>query len=720
LTVAGGGRTIRATLREAGMACSRPLAWALVAALAVPVAAVAQVPAGPEFRVNAYTTGMQASSSVAFGRDGRLVFGWETRPVFPGPFDVRAQRFDALGQPLGAEFTVNTYTTYNQRDPEVGLDAAGNFVVVWSGDPSRPGVFAQRYDAQGAPRGGEFQVNTVPHPGFTSASAATNPDGSFVVVWTSTLGISARRFDAAGAGLGAEFQVNSQTPLTISIPVVAADAAGNFVVVWEVEPIPFDKNLAGRLFTAAGAPIGGDFAVNAYTTGRQARAAVARDPQGGFVVAWNGLDGYLSGYGVVAQRFDAAGGRLGTEFVVNTYTPDDQSGPSVAMDDSGSFVIAWRSAYQDGSGSAVVGQRFDAQGARRGAEFIVNTYTTGYQSFPDVASDRHGNFVVTWTSDYQDGDDLGVFAQRFGGLFPAALAVDTPGNGVLEPGETSVRVSPSWANQSGASRTFGGQLGAFGGPAPAVYTIVDPQASYGTVAAGATAACGADCYMVGVTTPGTRPTHWDATATETITPAVLGQVKTWTLHVGRSFTDVPTTSPFYRFIETALHHNVTSGCSPTTFCPAAAITRAQIAVFGLRALDPTLSPPACVAGSEMFADVPSTSPFCRWIEELARRGVVGGCGGGNYCPEAPLTREQMPVILLRLIQPTLNPPPCVPPNMFLDVPETSPFCRWIEHMAQGGGIAGCGGGNYCPLATMTREQMSVFMSAAFGLTLYGP
>ena len=47
----------------------------------------------------------------------------------------------------------------------------------------------------------------------------------------------------------------------------------------------------------------------------------------------------------------------------------------------------------------------------------------------------------------------------------------------------------------------------------------------------------------------------------------------------------------------------------------------------------------------MFGDVPETSPFCRWIEELARRGVVAGCGGGNYCPTAAVTREQMAVFL---------------------------------------------------------------------------
>jgi hypothetical protein len=70
-----------------------------------------------------------------------------------------------------------------------------------------------------------------------------------------------------------------------------------------------------------------------------------------------------------------------------------------------------------------------------------------------------------------------------------------------------------------------------------------------------------------------------------------------------------------------------------------------MSIFVLRTLDPALNPPACVAGSEMFADVPANNVFCRWIEELARRGVVTGCGGGNYCPLAAVSREQMGVFL---------------------------------------------------------------------------
>jgi hypothetical protein len=80
----------------------------------------------------------------------------------------------------------------------------------------------------------------------------------------------------------------------------------------------------------------------------------------------------------------------------------------------------------------------------------------------------------------------------------------------------------------------------------------------------------------------------------------------------------------------------------------------------------------------------------------------------------------MPVFVLRNIFPQVNPPDCAPPNIFNDVPETSPFCRWIEELANRGIVTGCGNGNYCPADPVTREQMGVFISLPFGLTLYGP
>jgi predicted TIM-barrel enzyme len=143
-----------------------------------------------------------------------------------------------------------------------------------------------------------------------------------------------------------------------------------------------------------------------------------------------------------------------------------------------------------------------------------------------------------------------------------------------------------------------------------------------------------------------------------------------------------------------------------------------MAVFVLLAMEgPAYVPPACT--TPVFSDVPAADPFCRWIEELARRGVVSGCGGGAFCPSAAVTREQMSVFLLRTLDPALNPPACTTP-VFGDVPAGSPFCRWIEELARRGITAGCGGGNYCPTAANTRGQMAVFVTTGFSLKLYEP
>jgi hypothetical protein len=129
------------------------------------------------------------------------------------------------------------------------------------------------------------------------------------------------------------------------------------------------------------------------------------------------------------------------------------------------------------------------------------------------------------------------------------------------------------------------------------------------------------------------------------------------------------------------------------------------------------APPACT--TPVFGDVPASSPFCRWIEELARRGVTAGCGGGNYCPNDSVSREQMAVFVLTTLDPNLNPPACTTP-LFTDVPADSPFCRWIEELVRRGVVTGCAPQRYCPADPVTREQMAVFLTQTFGLTLYGP
>jgi S-layer family protein len=702
--------------------------------------ATAQTPAGGEFQVNTYTTGGQDSPAVGMAPDGRFVIAWRSQNIDGSGDAVAGQRYAAPGTPQGANFQVNSYTTGNQDEVAVAVARDGSFVVVWESpgqDGSAYGAFGQRYAASGSRLGSEFQVNTFTTNDQGRASVAIAPNKTFVVVWASNqvpggrFETFAQRFDAAGARIGGEFQVNTYTSgYQIPVrngPALAVDAGGNFVVVWiSYDPVgpSQDGSLAGifgQRFSAAGTRLGGEFQVNTYTTGFQYGPTVAMASSGtfdgNFVVAWEsaGQDG--SGYGVFGQRFNASGTRAGAEFRVNTYTTNDQYGSTVTADARGNFVVSWQSYTPGIISEDVMARRFASDGNPRGADFRVNTYTTNGQGNASISSDAVGNFTVAWESYRQDGNSTGVIGQRFGGLQPAALAVDTTGNLVLEPGE-AVDVRPSWRNVNGAAQTFSGTLTNITGPAGAVYAITDPVGNYGTVANNTTGPC-TDCYAVSVSNPPNRPAlHWDAAAVESILPDVQGQQKQWLLHVGRSFTDVPTTNPFYRFVETLLHHGVTGGCSGTQYCPAASTTREQMAVFVLVAKEGTgYVPPACT--TPVFADVPASSPFCRWIEELARRAVVSGCGGGNYCPSSAVTREQMAVFVLRTLDPVLSPPACTTP-MFADVPASSPFCRWIEELARRAVVTGCGGGNYCPTASVTREQMGVFISVTFALTLYGP
>jgi hypothetical protein len=451
--------------------------------------------------------------------------------------------------------------------------------------------------------------------------------------------------------------------------------------------------------------------------------AIAAHPGGNYVLVWTGTDGNQGG--IRGRQFNALGNPLGAEFQVNSYTTGNQTYPSIAMVDDGSFQVAWNSSIGDGDAQAVFARRFRPDGSPCEADFVVNTYTTGSQFGPFVSSDANGNFVVTWNSAGQDGDGVGVFGQRFGGVRPAPLRVDASGNNMLEPGET-VTVAPSWQNVNGAAQSLGGVANTFTGPWDPVnhptYNLSDGNADYGAVPNGATVSCTAtgNCYQVSVTMPVGRPAvHWDASLLEEITPSGFSQSSVWPLHVGESFADVPRTSPFYRFVETLLHKNVTSGCTGTTYCPTSSTTREQMPVFVLVSKEGTgYAPAPCTTAP--FNDVPVSGPFCRWIQELARRGVVTGCGGGNYCPADPVSRETMAVFVLATLEgSSYTPPPCAT-SPFADVPVSSPFCPWIQELANRGVVSGCGGGNYCPADPVSREQMGVFLTVSFGLQLYGP
>jgi hypothetical protein len=393
----------------------------------------AATPAGTEFRANTYTTNHQSEPAVAVDASGDFIIVWEGYAQDGSGSGIYAQRYDDSGAPRGAEFRVNSHTSGSQRYPAVALDAAGNVVVAWygPGPGDGSGIFARRFDADGAALGTEFRVNTNTADEQFFPSVAMTGSGAVVVTWVSRTGdgsgegVYAQRYDGSGAPQGSEFRINTQTIGAQRFPDAAIDAAGNFVITWESQiGDGSDYGIFARRFDADGIPRGDEFLVNSYTTGEQLRPTIAADAQGNFVIAWESRDqdGYTMG--VYAQRYGVDGAPRGAEFRVNAYTLFSQASASAAMTSAGEFVIAWVDGSRDGgNGPGVYAQRFNAAGLRQGDEFRVNTYTTNSQYAADAAIDDEGDFVVTWTSRGQDASGTyGAYAQRYAAAVRPSVA----------------------------------------------------------------------------------------------------------------------------------------------------------------------------------------------------------------------------------------------------------------------------------------------------------
>ncbi len=213
---------------------------------------------------------------------------------------------------------------------------------------------------------------------------------------------------------GTQFQVNSYTTSRQYFPAAAA-AAGGFVVVWDSSGSSgtdaSSRSIQGQRYASNGSAQGAEFQVNSYTTNKQSYPAVAAVPNGDFVVAWAsvgspGTDS--SSASIQSQRYASNGFPQGAQFQVNSYTSGSQSYPSVAAAADGSFVVAWVSDGSPGTdafATSIQGQRYASDGSAQGAQFQVNDYPTSYQSIPSGAAASDGDFVVAWLSFASSGTD---------------------------------------------------------------------------------------------------------------------------------------------------------------------------------------------------------------------------------------------------------------------------------------------------------------------------
>ena len=315
------------------------------------------------------------------------------------------------------EARVNTTTAGTQRAHTAGgrsIDTAadGSYVVVWSstvGDGSGWGVFGQRYDSAGTPVGGEFAVNSTTVDDQNNAAVAVRDDGSFIVTWQSRLqdgsdfGIYARTFAADGTPTSGEIAVNVTTLGNQNLPAITDLAGGGFAIAWSGRGAGDANGTFARVFDASGTATTGEIEVNTTKAYAQVYASIEADASGGFAVVWHG-NGGSDRKNVMFRHFGDDGTPLSSEVVVNETLAGIQKTPSIALTTDGNFIVAW-SGNGVGDNDGIFARRIDGSGTPLGGEILINSEVADKQTTPSVTGTGDNGFAVTWADQSSPGTD---------------------------------------------------------------------------------------------------------------------------------------------------------------------------------------------------------------------------------------------------------------------------------------------------------------------------
>ena len=392
-------------------------------------------PVGSNFRVNDDAGNEeQVNPTASFDSAGNFVISWADKRN--GNWDIYAQLYTNSGVETGTNFIVNDdLADATQYWPCCLRHAEGSFIVAWA--DMRNGnydIYYQRFTSDGTTIGSNTKVNE--DTGYALQflpEMAIDQSGNFIITWTdernNNRDIFAQRFLADGAPIGQNFQVNDDSTNTgQQTSYIAADSAGNFTICWE-DSRTTDNDIYARHYNYEGTALGESFMVNDDTLNAyQYYSGITSDLQGNFTIVWE--DHRLGFRGdIFLQHFDESGAPVLTNSRVNDdYGSEDQESPTIATTANDETLIVWvDSRYED---SDIFAQRFDGNGNFMGMNFMVND-DTGYiaQYEPSVAADATGNSMVVWT-DYRSGYPSNIYAQVYapdGTLVGSNFQVDNAG-----------------------------------------------------------------------------------------------------------------------------------------------------------------------------------------------------------------------------------------------------------------------------------------------------
>lgn len=314
--------------------------------------------------------------------------------------------------------SINDDTSGDGRGSQqaVALDAAGNYVIVWTSDAADQdgfGVNAQRYDSTGTAVGPVINVNDNITGDQQYASVASDANGNFTVTWTDSdqSEVNIKRYAADGTQLSGEIRVNNPDLTgTATDSTIAMNSAGNFVVAWVGEGLDGSRDIYASVFAADGTLILDNFLVNSSTEGDQLSPNVSINESGNFVVSWH------DGNGVYAQRFNANGSLPDGEITVSANTNILGLGvsydfSSVALQDDNSFAVSYENTALGNAGPAVSLYNNSGNFVTFGAD---NQSGANFQGNASIQVGADGTYIFVWEGfGNQPGeqDPDGVFAR---------------------------------------------------------------------------------------------------------------------------------------------------------------------------------------------------------------------------------------------------------------------------------------------------------------------
>jgi len=373
---------------------------------------------------------MMVRPSAAMDADGDFAITWQHYDSYTNDYDILARRYDSSGAALRSPFYVTgpgnpeAFGPTSHMDPDVAMDADGDMLVVWQrGAYGEGGILGQFVTSDGQSADPIFQlvmpVSMAGEVAMLNPSVAMDADGDFIVTWqmgySGQGGVWGQLFDATAQPVGSALRLVRPTGQhgegNSTDPSVAMDADGDFIVVWVSGAYYDTAGILGQRFNAAGAPQSPvielvDLMGYANET---TSSSVAMDDDGDFVVAWRGYYGYYES--IFAQQFAPDGTPSGgpTPVIGSMYGYY----PSVAMDMDGDFLVAWSVGYAGNHGT--MARRYSSAGLPQGPAFQL-VAPAGYGSVrdPAVAMDADGDLAVAWQHYDMNYNTGGVLAQRFG------------------------------------------------------------------------------------------------------------------------------------------------------------------------------------------------------------------------------------------------------------------------------------------------------------------